>query len=141
MKILLFTLIAAMTAACSTAVTYEAGDGVQRTERDAIELHKQRTAVLPINNDADSPLVLLRSSLPNYPKDVVADGVEGIVEIRFTINEAGLVLNPQVVSSPDARLTAECIRVLNEWRFRPVQKEGRVVKIEARQRFPFKLQD
>lgn len=126
---------------CQTpAVTYDAGDAVLRTERDAVELLKLRTAALPMGDSADTPLILLRSSLPDYPEEVIADEVEGVVDIRFTIDEAGLVRNFQVISSPDERLTAECLRVLSEWRFQPVQKEGRAVKIEARQRFPFKLQ-
>ena len=139
MKLLLLTFVMAMTTG-SPAVMYEAGDEVLRTEPDAVELLKRRTAALPMGNYADSPLVLLHSSLPDYPREVIADEVEGVVEIRFTIDEAGLVRNLQVVSSPDERLTAECLRVLKEWRFQPAQKEGRAVRIEARQRFPFKLQ-
>ena len=139
MKLLLLTFVMAITAGCSTAVTYEVADATQHTERDAIELQKRHTAALPVS-EADSPLVLLHSSLPDYPRDVIADEVEGVVDIRFTIDEAGLVRNPRVVSSPDERLTAECLRVLKKWRFQPAQKEGRAVRIEARQRFPFKLQ-
>lgn len=140
MKTLFLTLAVAMTAGCATAETYETGNSVQLTEREAIEVLKRTPTALPVG-DADSSLVLLRGSLPGYPKDVIANGIEGVVEIRFTIDEAGLVRNPQVVSSPDARLTAACLRALNEWRFRPVPKEGMVVRIEAAQKFPFKLHD
>ena len=122
------------------AVTYSIG-GVQRTERDAVEVLKQRTAALPTRPFGDSPLVLLSSSLPDYPRDVIDDEIEGVVELRFTIDEAGLVSSPQVVSSPDARLTAECLRVLKKWRFQPILKDGKAVRVEVVQRFPFRLQD
>lgn len=137
---LLLAICFALVACQTPAVTYDAGDKVLRTERDAVAVLKLRTAALPMGDSADAPLVLFRSSLPDYPEEVIADEIEGVVDIRFTIDESGLVRNPQVVSSPDERLTAECLRVLGEWRFEPVHKEGKAVKIEARQRFPFKLQ-
>lgn len=142
-----------MTAACSTAVTYEVVDpGIDtaklmampvlgsQTERQALARLKQRPSADAVGA-AEPSLHLLHGKFPGYPKDAIADGIEGVVDVAYTIDEAGKVREIQVISSPDPRLAAECVAALGRWRYSPPMKGGVAVPVKARQRFPFKLQD
>lgn len=147
MKFLVLAIVVAMTAACTTAATYEVVDaGIDndtimssphlgsQTEREAIAVLKAHPT-----GAAGPALDLLYSKLPGYPRDVIADEIEGVVEITYTIDVTGKVTDIHVLSSPDPRLSAECVAAISQWRFRPPMEGGAAVRVKARQRFPFKL--
>jgi TonB family protein len=164
MKNLAFTvLVATLLAACSTTqtrsvaskdATYSVVDAKgshiandqlmhmpsspQQTESNAIELQKQRVSALA-HSQTDSPLVLLHSELPIYPLDALAQHIEGVVEIRFTVDEAGRAGDFRVIASPDPRLSAACISALNTWRFKAPKKDGLPSTVEVVQQFPFRM--
>jgi TonB family protein len=149
MKLLLLAVAAAMAAACSTPATYEVVDaGIKDEELMSMPIrqsHTERQAVALLKEGATSvpgkpSLQLLGGRFPGYPEDVLADGIEGIVDLAFTVDEAGRVKDLEVISSPDPRLSAECLGIMGRWRFRPPMKDGAPVSVKARQRFPFRLQ-
>lgn len=48
-----------------------------------------------------------------YPKDALADSVEGRVIISVIVEKDGRLTNPKVLRSPDSRLTKEALRLIS----------------------------
>lgn len=151
MPLLAVALVAALGASSSTQVEYAVVDpavsneaimampaiGTQ-TESEAAAVLRQR----PVGDPADPTapaLQVVHSRFPGYPRGVVREGVEGVVELVFSVDEAGRVRDIEVISSPDPRLSAECVAAMGQWRFRPPMKAGVPTTVRARQRFPFRL--
>lgn len=103
----------------------------------AEEEFKQRVAARKTH--LDGPLVVLRDDFPAYPVDAQAEGVEGIVDVKFTIDEKGYVQDLVVLSSPDPRLSNATVEALSRWRFRPPRLHGAPTRVEVRQKIPFVL--
>ena len=106
-------------------------------KQSAEEEFKQRVAARKTN--LDEPLVMLRSDFPAYPADALAEGVEGIVDVKFTVDEKGNVQDLVVLSSPDPRLSKATVDALSRWRFSPPRLHGAPTRIEVRERIPFLL--
>jgi TonB family protein len=91
---------------------------------------------------ADSPLTAPSASTkvdPRYPPDVVRDKVEGVVVLFAIIRKTGSV-DPdsvQIVRKLDPRLDLSAREALLQWRFKPSQKNGRPVDIQAEITIPF----
>jgi TonB family protein len=76
-----------------------------------------------------------------YPDDARDNGVSGKVLVRITIDETGKVVNPEIVSSPDASLSEEVIRlagIMPEWK--PGTKDGKGISISLKLPVAFNLE-
>ncbi|MFA5263383.1 MAG: energy transducer TonB [Opitutaceae bacterium] len=63
--------------------------------------------------------------LPEYPKELLTEGIAGTVIIRVYIDNAGSVTNAEVVKSTDARFEKSAVEtVRTKWRFNPAKKDG-----------------
>ena len=60
-----------------------------------------------------------------YPADARREGVGGTVVLRLTIDVDGRAGEPEVVESPDPRLTEAAISAVQQVRFRPGTRDGR----------------
>lgn len=62
-----------------------------------------------------------RQPAPDYPAEARRRGQEGIVKVRFSLDEQGRVLAAELASaSPWSSLNHEAVRAVRErWRFRP----------------------
>ncbi len=67
---------------------------------------------------------------PAYPYEASHDGRRGEVLVRFTVDEAGRVLNPQVIQSTDSIFEAPTLRAVAKWRFEPGRRNGRAVRFQ-----------
>ncbi|MDT0633217.1 TonB family protein [Rubrivirga litoralis] len=76
-----------------------------------------------------------------YPDDVRADGVEGVVVVRFVVGAGGAVEEAEVVSSPDPRLSAVVLDAVRATRFTPVVSGGRPARTPITFPFEFSLDD
>jgi TonB family protein len=96
-----------------------------------------RTAI-----QADSPLTAPSASTkvdPRYPPDVVRDKVEGVVVLFAIIRKTGSV-DPnsiKIVRKLDPRLDLSATEALLRWKFKPSQKNGQPVDIQAEITIPF----
>ena len=92
----------------------------------------------PVSSDTDIiPLVRIA---PQYPRKAAMAGVEGWVEVEFTITENGLVQNPRVVRAEPRRMfDSAAIRAILKWRFKPMVVDGKQVERQATQTITFKL--
>jgi periplasmic protein TonB len=64
----------------------------------------------------------------NYPKYARKRNIQGKVIIRFEINEKGIIQKPKILSSPDASLSKEALRVImlmTDWT--PAKRDGQAV--------------
>ncbi len=89
-----------------------------------------------------SDLVVLVRVPPTYPRTALAQGIEGYVEVLFTVTETGSVANPSVISAaPRGVFEDVTIAAVSRWRFQPEVRNGRPVAIPCRNRFTFRLAD
>ena len=64
-----------------------------------------------------------------YPAEARADGVEGRVFVMFVVDEEGRVTEPQVMRSPDPRLSEAALDAVRAVRFEPGTQRGQAVKV------------
>jgi TonB family protein len=68
------------------------------------------------------PLKLRR---PNYPREMMAKGIQGDVEIAYLIDEKGLVIDTFIIESSDEGFNKSLqFNVLHFWRFTPATIDG-----------------
>lgn len=89
-----------------------------------------------------SDLVVLVRVPPTNPRAALSRGLEGYVDVLFTVTETGNVANPSVLSaSPPDVFEDVTLAAVSRWRFQPEVRNGRPVAIPCRNRFTFKLAD
>jgi TonB family protein len=74
---------------------------------------------------------------PKYPPTLIADHVEGEVILYAVIRRDGSVDSIQVVRGIDPQLDANSMHALAQWRFRPAERNGEAVDLEAIVHIPF----
>jgi TonB family protein len=74
---------------------------------------------------------------PKYPPTLAAEHVEGEVILYAVIRRDGSVDSIQVVRGIDAQLDANAMRALAQWKFRPAERQGEPVDLEAIVHIPF----
>ncbi|MCC5855468.1 MAG: energy transducer TonB [Idiomarina sp.] len=75
---------------------------------------------------------------PRYPPEASRDGIEGWVQLRFTINEVGGVEDIEIIAAEPRRIfDREARNALRRWRYapqiidgRPVRQEGMTVQLD-----------
>lgn len=100
------------------------------------ELHSDRPHMTP--TDLSGPVPLKKVD-PKYPPTLVADRVQGEVVLYAVIRKDGSVDSIQLVRSVDEQLDANAISALRQWKFRPAQKAGSPIDLEAIVHIPFRL--
>lgn len=79
---------------------------------------------------------------PKYPTTAARDGIEGWVQLSFSISPAGEVIDPVVINAePKRTFDREAIRAIKRWKYRPKVIEG-VAQLQTGQtvQLDFKLQ-
>jgi TonB family protein len=93
-------------------------------------------AVVPANS-----LVVVRNAAPNYPRDAIRRGIEGFVELHFTVARDGSTREFEVVASqPEGVFEEAAVEALDKWRFEPVIRDGEAVEQRASARLKFQLE-
>jgi|GEM_PF-58344 len=69
---------------------------------------------------------------PEYPPDASRDGVEGWVELSFSIDESGAVQHVNVTDSePKRTFDRAAKRALQRWKYQPRREQGKAVVQEG----------
>jgi TonB family protein len=84
---------------------------------------------------------LIEGSMPAYPEQARAAGVEGIVIVEALIDEQGNVFAADVVSSPDESLNAATLEAVAKWKFTPAMVDGKAIMKVVRIPVNFHLTD
>ena len=79
---------------------------------------------------------------PIYPQRAAKRGIEGWVEIEFTITALGTVKNARVIAaSPEGIFDQAALRAISRWKFKPkIVDERAVERHGVRQRINFQLE-
>ena len=89
---------------------------------------------------AADQLTMVKSVHPVYPTKAQASGIEGWVELDFTVTEEGQVADISVHNaSPPGIFDSAASAALAQWRFRPVEHDAKPAAQRARLRIRFTL--
>jgi TonB family protein len=91
----------------------------------------------PESADVAAP-VPLRKVDPKYPPELRTAHVEGEVILYAIIRKDGTVDSIQLVHGIDARLDANAMDALAQWKFQPAEKRGEPIDLEAVVHIPFR---
>ena len=91
----------------------------------------------------DAPLIPLTRVQPMYPPEAAQRGLEGWVELVFTVTPSGAVKDPRVVKAkPSFVFNRAAIQAIKKWKYRPKVVDGKpVTKRGERVRLNFRLED
>jgi TonB family protein len=81
----------------------------------------------------------LRKVDPKYPPNAIAENIEGEVILYAVIRRDGAVDSIQLVKGIDPQLDNNAMRALAQWKFRPAERNGEPVDLEAIVHIPFHL--
>ena len=74
---------------------------------------------------SDSDVVPLVRVDPDYPARAKQQGIEGYVDVRFTISPAGTVQDPVVIgSNPSLVFDRAALQAVRKWRYNPKIENG-----------------
>jgi TonB family protein len=110
--------------------------GIAQAEKDlaaAREANALQTNIVSANS-----LKRTRTVQPVYPESARKRGVEGWVELAFTVTPAGTVEDVEVRNASPANVFDDsAIRAIRGWRFEPVERNGEKVAQRAMVRLRF----
>jgi len=89
------------------------------------------------SGDMSGP-VPLRKVDPRYPPALIRARVEGEVVLFAIIRKDGSVDSIQLVKGIEPELDSNAMQALSRWRFRPAQRKGTPVELEAIVHIPFR---
>ncbi len=87
---------------------------------------------------AVSELKVKKQVAPTYPRGAQAKGMQGWVELEFTVTEEGDVRDAKPRSSSASIFEGTAISAINRWRFEPVVEDGRPVPVRVVVKFTFR---
>lgn len=126
-------------AAPSAPATPAAPVAVAPSETSAQSAQSSQSTPSPSSTDAD--VIPLNEVLPVYPDSARRRGIEGYVQLAFTITAEGKVENVRVIDSSPARVfDREARRAALRWRFAPRTENGQLVAREAVKKLEFRLE-
>lgn len=116
-----------VTAAPKTTVLSEPNAGeLLPTEGPMPEIQINTGSGLPVlqqqPNSEPSPIVRIN---PKYPVVAARDGIEGWVQLRFSVDATGSVTDIEVIAAQPQRVfEQEAIRALKRWKYQPSTLDG-----------------
>jgi TonB family protein len=87
---------------------------------------------------AVSELTVKKQVAPAYPRGAQSKGMQGWVELEFTVTEEGDVRDAKARSSSASIFEGTAISAINRWRFAPVVEDGRPVPVRGVVKFTFR---
>ena len=86
--------------------------------------------------------MVVKSVSPEYPQKAMRRQVAGYVDLNFTANEAGEVVDISVVKAEPADMFDDAaIRALKKWKFKPLVIDGEAVSQRLALRMRFAIQE
>jgi len=93
---------------------------------------------VPSSDQSEIPIIIVP---PVYPRRALDRGVEGWVEVEFTVTEIGGVSDPKVLSAhPSSIFNRSALRAIERWKYEPKVVDGQAVSRPGmRKRLRFEL--
>ncbi|WP_129641661.1 energy transducer TonB [Peristeroidobacter agariperforans] len=115
------------------------GPAIAQAEADLIAAREQNSQLTNVVSAAS--LKRVRMVSPAYPDAARKRGIEGWVELAFTVQTNGSVDQVEVRNASPADVFDDAaIRAVRQWRFEPVEKNGERVEQRAMVRLKFSQQ-
>ena len=145
-------LLAAVLASCATdGLRYRVGErpspnthstaqGIHYTEVEPLGKVGELDAPLSKVGELDAPLKVVSAPLPAYPPELRMANMGGSIKVRFYIEADGSSSNPMIVGNPAAALVAIALETIMHWRFGPITRGGKPVRVQAEQEFVFAME-
>ena len=106
-------------------------EGLSVADMYAADKVYEKADVPPQYPGGINALMEYMSSNIHYPEACVKEKVEGRVMVSFVVDKDGNVTRPQVVKSPDVRLSAEAVRVIMAMtKWKPARLDGKPVSVK-----------
>ena len=78
---------------------------------------------------SDTDIIPLVRVVPQYPATAQARGIEGWVQVEFTITAAGTVRDPVVIAADPPRIfDGAALRAIRKWKYNPKVEDGKAVE-------------
>jgi protein TonB len=92
---------------------------------------------------SDTDIIPIVRVNPQYPIRATERGIEGWVEVEFTISAAGTVKNPVVIAArPGTIFNRAALRAIRKWKYNPKIEDGVAVERPGvKVRLTFELED
>ena len=95
--------------------------------------------VYRIGEEGVTPPTVLSKTEPVYTDEARDAKIEGTVVLSLEIDTDGLAQNIEVTRSLDGGLDQRAIAAVQQWRFKPSEKDGKPVRIVAHIEVNFRL--
>jgi TonB family protein len=110
--------------------------GIEQAQRDL--LAAREATALQTNVVSAAALKRVKMTAPQYPESARKRGIEGWVEVAFTVMPNGSVDDVEVRNASPADVFDDAaIRAVRQWRFEPVVRNGEKVQQRAMIRLKF----
>ena len=73
------------------------------------------------------PPMPLRTVAPEFPEQMRASGISGLVVVSCEVDDKGVVSDPKVAKTTNEAFDRAALDAVAKWRFRPAQKDGKPV--------------
>lgn len=117
----------------------EFSDGpVIRISQERLDIDTSPQGVLPMSNNIMIPLI---RTTPNYPSRALQRGLEGFVELSFTVDRFGSVVDPVVINAvPEGVFDRAALQSIRRWRYSPAMNNGQPIETyDVRHRIVFQI--
>lgn len=135
------TAAGALAAGSAGAATVGGGPGGVLGGLPGAAVGAAPAAPAPIaEEDVDQPPEVTHKTLPEYPTAARRRGLEGWVDVVFTVDTRGQVGELTIADSSSPLFHAAVRQAVPEWTFKPGRLQGSVVPVRCRTRLYFRLQ-
>jgi len=106
--------------------------------QETLVLDDSPQGIIPMANNIMIPLI---RTTANYPSRALARGIEGFVELSFTVNRFGSVVDPVVINAvPEGMFERAALQSIGRWKYSPAMSNGEPVETyDVRQRIVFQI--
>jgi len=103
------------------------------------DIKPSATGTIPMSNI----MIPLVRSTPNYPNRALSRGVEGFVDLSFTVSAQGIVQDPEVLyAEPEGYFERSALQTIRKWKYSPALDEGEAqATYDVRQRIVYQMSD
>jgi protein TonB len=89
------------------------------------------SAIVAMAQAAVEPPVPVRTVAPEFPAEMRAQRVSGIVTVSCQIDEKGNVIDSTVEKSSNPAFDPAAVAAVRKWKFKPAKKDGSAVAIRV----------
>ncbi|MEX0964618.1 MAG: TonB family protein [Pseudohongiellaceae bacterium] len=111
---------------------------VLRLSQERLKIDTSPQGVIPMANNIMIPLI---RTTANYPSRALQRGIEGFVELSFTVDRFGSVVDPVVLNAvPEGIFERSALQSINKWKYAPAMNNGQATETyDVRQRIVFQI--